>query len=115
MTHPTHGVPAAPTSPGEPSVADTAEMEVSAMSVSHRSSHYWFWFLIFGVIPLIEVLRHGYGANSQTYEAFWLLGTGLLGLLVANKNLNGGQLAKPYDVLVGVVFTFAGVIGIAGD
>jgi hypothetical protein len=90
-------------------------MEVSAMSVSHRSSHYWFWFLIFGVIPLIEVLRHGYGANSQTYEAFWLLGTGLLGLLVANKNLNGGQLAKPYDVLVGVVFTFAGVIGIAGD
>ena len=85
------------------------------MSLSHRSSHYFIWFLIFGVIPLIEVLRHGYGANAQTYEAFWLLGTGLLGLLVANKNLNGGQLAKPYDVLVGLIFTLAGVIGIAAD
>jgi hypothetical protein len=89
--------------------------EVLAMSLSHRSSHYGFWFLVFGLIPLVEVLRHGYGANPQTYEAFWLLGTGLLGLVLGNRNLNDGKLAKPYDVLVGVIFTFVGLVGIVGD
>ena len=89
--------------------------EVLALSLSHRSSHYGVWFLVFGLIPLVEVLRHGYGANPPTYEAFWLLGTGLLGLVLGTRNLNDGKLAKPYDVLVGLVFTFVGLVGIVGD
>jgi uncharacterized membrane protein HdeD (DUF308 family) len=85
------------------------------MAVSHRSSHYWLWFVIFGVIPLIQALQHGFGANAQTYEVFWLLGAGLVGLLLGNKNIAEGKLAQPFDLIIGIIFTVAGVVGILGD
>jgi hypothetical protein len=82
------------------------------MAVSHRSTHYAAWFLVFGLIPLILALRHGLGANAQTYEVYRFLSAGVLGLLAGNKNLNGGQLAQPYDLLAGIIFTLAGVVGL---
>jgi hypothetical protein len=85
------------------------------MKVSHRSTHYAFWFLLFGVIPLILALRHGLGANAPTYEVSWLLGAGLLGLLAGSKNLNDGNFAQPYDLLAGLIFTAAGIVGLVGD
>lgn len=84
------------------------------MAVSHRASHYWFWFLVFGVIPLVLAWQHGFGANPQTYEALWLVGAGLIGLLVGNRNINEGKLTQPYDLVVGVVFALAGIVGILG-
>ena len=84
--------------------------------MKHRNSHYWLWFLLFGVIPLIQVLRSkaGLGANADSYEVYWLLGAGLLGLVLGLKALNDGKLAQPFDVIIGIIFTVAGVIGILG-
>lgn len=86
------------------------------MSLKHRGSHYWLWFLLFGVIPLIQVLRSskGLGANADSYEVYWLVGAGLLGLVFGLRALNDGNLARPYDVIIGLIFTVAGVIGIVG-
>lgn len=83
--------------------------------MQHRNSHYWLWFLLFGVIPLIQALTHGgLKANAATYETIWLIGAGLLGLVLGLKALNDGRLARPYDVIIGIIFTVAGVIGILG-
>lgn len=84
------------------------------MAVSHRTSHYWFWFLLFGVIPFVQVLQHGFGANPATYEAIWLLGAGLVGILIGNRSINEGRLAQPYDLIIGVIFAAAGLLGILG-
>lgn len=82
--------------------------------MSHRNSHYWLWFLLFGVIPFIGAAIHSFPANTTTYTAYWLLGTGLLGLLLSNKNLNEGKLARPFDVIVGLIFAIAGIVGVLG-
>jgi hypothetical protein len=84
------------------------------MSVSHRSSHYWLWFLVFGVIPLISAAMNGFPANTTSFTAYWLVGTGLLGLLLGSKNINDGKLSQPYDLIVGVIFALAGIVGILG-
>lgn len=83
--------------------------------MQHRHSHYWLWFLLFGVIPLIQALQKGgFGANAATYETIWLIGAGVLGLVFGLRALNDGKLAQPYDVIIGLIFTIAGVVGIVG-
>ncbi len=82
------------------------------MSISHRGSHYWLWFLLFGIIPLLLALKNGLGANSTTYNAIWLVGSGLLGLLLGNTRIYDGKLARPFDFIIGIIFTLAGLIGI---
>jgi hypothetical protein len=98
--------------------------EERVMSANHRGTHYTLWFVVFGLIPLLGALTNhtaltqasGATSTSANYiEAAWLIGAGVLGLLVGNKNINGGKLAQPYDVLVGIIFTVAGVIGLLAD
>jgi hypothetical protein len=82
------------------------------MGLSHRGSHYWLWFLVFGIIPLLLAMKNGFGANSATYNAIWLLGSGLLGLLLGNTRIYDGRLARPFDFIIGIIFTLAGLVGI---
>lgn len=82
--------------------------------MSHRNSHYWLWFLVFGVIPFIQTATNGFKADLTSYTAYWLVGTGLLGLVLGLKALNEGNLARPFDVIIGIIFTIAGVVGIVG-
>jgi uncharacterized membrane protein len=75
----------------------------------HRSTHYWLWFLFFGVIAgAITYTQH----HMLDSESIWLLVSGLLGLVVGAKWLSDGQLARPYDVVVGLIFAVAGAVGI---
>ena len=75
----------------------------------HRSTHYWLWFLFFGVIAgAITYTQH----HMLDSESIWLLVSGLLGLVVGAKWLSDGQLARPYDVVVGLIFVAAGAVGI---
>src|SRR5258708_21949592 len=74
----------------------------------HRSTHYWLWFLFFGVIAgAITYTQH----HMLDSESIWLLVSGLLGLVVGAKWLSDGQLARPYDVVVGLIFAAAGSVG----
>lgn len=78
--------------------------------MDHRSTHYSLWFLFFGVISGLNsllVLNHGLDSTS-----IWFLVTGLLGILVTRKWLNEGKLARPYDIIVGLIFAIVGIIGI---
>jgi hypothetical protein len=82
------------------------------VKLSHRGSHYWLWFVIFGLIPLLSTARTGLGANTTTYNAIWLLGSGLIGLLLGNTSIYEGKLARPFDFIIGTIFSIAGLIGI---
>jgi hypothetical protein len=76
---------------------------------SHRNAHYWLWFLVFGVIAgLLNYKAHG----TLGSEAIWLLVSGLIGIIVGGRWLNEGKLAKPYDLIVGIIFAAVGIIGI---
>jgi hypothetical protein len=80
----------------------------------HRGSHYWLWFLLFGVLPLLNLLLHGghLGLDAQSKEVYWLVGAGLLGLVFGLNSVNEGKLAKPFDVIIGIIFALAGLVGI---
>jgi len=79
--------------------------------MKHRSAHYWNWFIFFGLIAgLIYLVQHNY--KSIDPESTWLLVTGVLGVIISAKWLNNGQFARPYDLIVGLIFTIVGVIGI---
>lgn len=78
--------------------------------MDHRSTHYFLWFVFFGVVAGLNsllVLNHGLDSTS-----IWFLVAGLLGLIVTRKELNEGKLAKPYDIIIGLIFAIVGVIGI---
>jgi peptidoglycan/LPS O-acetylase OafA/YrhL len=77
--------------------------------MSHRNAHYWLWFLVFGVVAGLLYYKDNKTLSS---ESIWLLVTGLLGILVAGDWLNNGRFAKPYDLIVGIIFAVAGVVGI---
>jgi hypothetical protein len=82
--------------------------------MKHRTSHYWLWFLVFGAIPFIQTIQAGFPHTVAAYSSYWLIGTGLLGLVLGLKNLNEGKLARPFDVIVGIILTVAGIVGIVG-
>ncbi len=74
--------------------------------LSQRSTHYWLWFLLFGVVSALVSASRGAGISSET---MWLLVTGFLGL-VFGAFLHA--LERPYDLVIGLIFTVVGVLGI---
>ncbi|HEY8323683.1 MAG TPA: hypothetical protein VIG77_04275 [Ktedonobacterales bacterium] len=74
--------------------------------LSQRSSHYWLWFLLFGVVSSIVVWTQHHALDS---ESTWLLVTGFLGVLLGGMR---GRLARPYDLVVGLLFVSIGVLGV---
>jgi len=76
--------------------------------LSVRSVHYWLWFILFGVVSRLVLLRTVGQLDSETV---WLLGTGLLGLLFGLGGL-GSRLARPYDLIIGLLFMGVGLLGL---
>lgn len=78
--------------------------------VKHRSEHYFLWFIFFGLIAgIASYVNNNHQISS---EAIWLFVSGLLGILVTQSWLADGGLAKPYDFIIGVIFTLVGLIGV---
>lgn len=76
--------------------------------LSARSTHYWLWFILFGVVSSLVVWRiHG----SLDSESVWLLVTGLLGVILGVGGL-GARFSRPYDLIVGLLFTAVGLLGL---
>jgi hypothetical protein len=76
--------------------------------ITSRSAHYWLWFLLFGLVSAV-VAR--YSNQLLTSETVVLLVTGFLGLLFGVKTL-AARLARPYDLLIGLLFTGVGALGV---
>jgi hypothetical protein len=74
--------------------------------LSQRNTHYWLWFLLFGVISALVTISKGEGI---TIETMWLLIAGFLGLLLGAFL---PSLARPYDLVIGLLFTVVGLLGI---
>ena len=79
--------------------------------MSHRNAHYWLWFLVFGVVAGILSYKTS-NPHMLSSESIWLLVTGLVGIIVGANWLNSGSLAKPYDLLIGIIFAAVGIFGI---
>ncbi|MBF6591620.1 MAG: hypothetical protein IVW57_13995 [Ktedonobacterales bacterium] len=77
--------------------------------MDHRTTHYSLWFLFFGVVAALSSLVN---QNKVDSTSIWFLATGLIGLIVTRKFLNDGKLARPYDLIVGIIFAAVGAIGI---
>ncbi len=79
--------------------------------MKHRDTHYFLWFIFFGLISgAIFYVNHRGAIDS---ESTWLLVTGLLGLIVAANWLANGSFSRWYDLIIGIIFCVAGLIGIA--
>lgn len=76
--------------------------------LSARSTHYWLWFILFGVVASLVAWRT---TSKLTSESLWLLVTGLLGVLIGIGGL-GLRLARPFDLIVGLLFTGIGLLGL---
>lgn len=80
--------------------------------MSHRNTHYYLWFLLFGVIPFIQTATNHFPADAHSYTSYWLAGSGLLGILLGMNQVVQANLARPYDIILGIVFGLAGLLGI---
>jgi hypothetical protein len=76
--------------------------------LSVRSVHYWLWFVLFGVVSSVVIWR---AVKQLDSEAVWLLVTGLLGLLLGIGGLRL-RLARPYDLIIGLLFMGVGLLGV---
>lgn len=76
--------------------------------LSARSTHYWLWFILFGVVSSMVVWRT---RGTLDTEAIWLLVTGFLGVLMGVGGL-GARLSRPYDLIIGLMFTAVGLLGL---
>jgi hypothetical protein len=74
--------------------------------LSQRNTHYWLWFLLFGVVSALVNWSQGNGISTET---LWLLITGFLGLILG---LFVPALARPFDLVIGGLFTLVGLLGI---
>jgi hypothetical protein len=74
--------------------------------LSQRNTHYWLWFLLFGVVSALVNWSQGSGITTET---LWLLITGFLGLILG---LLVPTLARPFDLVIGGLFTVVGLLGI---
>jgi hypothetical protein len=79
--------------------------------VKHRDTHYFLWFIFFGVFSgaIFYLRNHG----QVDPESTWLLVTGLLGLIFGANWLANGKFSRWYDLIIGIIFSVAGLIGIA--
>lgn len=77
----------------------------------HRDTHYFLWFIFFGVLSgAIYYVNH---RGALDPESTWLLVTGLLGIFFGANWLAGGRWSRWYDLIVGIIFTVAGAVGVA--
>jgi hypothetical protein len=74
--------------------------------LSQRNTHYWLWFLLFGVVSALVSISQGAGITTET---MWLLIAGFLGLLTGSFI---HPLARPFDLAIGLLFTAVGLLGI---
>ncbi len=74
--------------------------------LSQRNTHYWLWFLLFGVVSALVTISKGEGITTET---MWLLIAGFLGLILGALL---PSLARPYDLVIGLLFTGVGLLGI---
>jgi hypothetical protein len=74
--------------------------------LSQRNTHYWLWFLLFGVVSALVTISQGDGISTET---LWLLVAGFLGLLTGSFM---HSLVRPYDLAIGLLFTTVGLLGI---
>jgi hypothetical protein len=74
--------------------------------LSQRNTHYWLWFLLFGVVSALVGWSQG---NGITTETLWLLIAGFLGLALGTIV---PSLARPFDLVIGLLFTAVGLLGI---
>jgi len=74
--------------------------------LSQRNTHYWLWFLLFGVVSALVTISKG---NGITTETVWLLIAGSLGLLLGAFV---PALARPFDLVIGLLLTAVGLLGI---
>jgi hypothetical protein len=74
--------------------------------LSQRNTHYWLWFLLFGVVSALVTLSKGEGITTET---LWLLIPGFLGLLLGAFI---PSLARPFDLAIGLLFTGVGLLGV---
>jgi hypothetical protein len=74
--------------------------------LSQRNTHYWLWFLLFGVVSALVTMSKGEGITTET---MWLLIAGFLGLVLG---MVLPSLARPFDLLIGLLFTAVGLLGI---
>ncbi len=78
--------------------------------ISQRSTHYWLWFLLFGLIS-------GLAQKGGFFSApeFWVVtATGLVGVITGAGGM-ATRLSRPYDLAVGIIFTTIGLLGILHD
>src|SRR5262249_58800367 len=74
--------------------------------LSQRNTHYWLWFLLFGVVSALVSISKGDGITTET---LWLLIAGFLGLILGAFI---HSLARPFDLVIGLLFTTIGLLGI---
>lgn len=81
----------------------------------HRDTHYFLWFIFFGVLSglIFYVNPKQHPGMSFDPESAWLTVSGLLGILLGSKWIASGKLERWYDLVAGIIFTLAGLIGIA--
>jgi hypothetical protein len=77
--------------------------------LSQRTTHYWLWFLLFGVVAGLAYMvgKANLGGIPKS-EPIWLFVTGLLGILAGLV----ARLTRPYDLIVGLLFTATGMLGL---
>lgn len=77
----------------------------------HRDTHYFLWFIFFGVLS--GIIYYVKNPGNLDPESTWLTLSGLLGMLLGMKWIAGGRLSRWYDLIIGVIFSVAAAIGIA--
>jgi hypothetical protein len=78
--------------------------------MKHRDTHYFLWFIFFGVVSGVIFYLNHHGAIDA--ESTWLLVSGLLGLVFGANWLAEGRFSRWYDLIIGIIFGVAGLIGI---
>lgn len=73
--------------------------------INSRSTHYWLWFALFGLVAGFATKFNG--------ETIALTVTGLVGLLSGFGGM--ARFGRGYDLLIGLVFTALGILGIIGS
>ena len=79
--------------------------------MKHRDTHYFLWFIFFGLLSGVIFYLNHHGTIDP--ESTWLLVTGLLGMIFGANWLANGKFSRWYDLIIGIIFGVAGLIGIA--
>jgi hypothetical protein len=99
----------------EQAVLELWRKDGSDQLMRHRDTHYFLWFIFFGVLSglIFYVNPKQHPGMSFDPESAWLTVSGLLGILLGARWIANGKLERWYDLVAGIIFTLAGLIGIA--